>query len=285
MGRSTPAAAQPGATPASAGLPDNWLRAILAEGDNAPDRARMGQAGYIHVSSLIGFCSRQHAVLRLHVDQPVIRSVTGGHRVMWRLGRAAEEHVRDSIIKARRSQVMGEWSCVCGETKHRGYMPDRSCTRCGKRVNRYGEMAVFDTEAKIVGNPDLLLREEGLLVPVEVKSINKKDWEALTAPKGDHVFQVVAYARMLKALNYRMHQHAVIVYVCKDFVFGAPYKEFHVEIDAPHLVAQWEAARQAAMAAHAAVESGVLPPRVLCTSPDSTLAKGCPCMAQCFLRE
>lgn len=267
-------------------LPDGWLGSILAEGDNAPDKARKGQAGFIHVSSLIGFCSRQHAILRLHTDQPVVRGgITGGHRVMFALGRAAETHVRDSVISARRRDVLGQWSCACGHAKHSGYYPERSCPKCEKRLNRYGEMTLFDNEAKVVGNPDLLLREGRLIVPVEIKSMNKKEWDGLTGPKGDHVFQVVAYARMLKRLRYPVHDKAVIVYVAKDFVFGSPYKEFQVDTENAFLAEQWEQARQAAIEAHSAVETQVLPQRSLCQTHTSSLAKSCACVAQCFSRE
>ena len=288
-GRAARGAAQ-GAAPASARsadpyLPANWLRSILAAGDAQPDRTRRGAEGHIHVSGLIGFCAREHVILRLHSDQPVLNNVDAGMRIVWALGRAAEHHVRDSVISIRRNDVMGVWRCPCGETKHTGYRPSVNCRRCQKSVHVYGEMTLFDEEAGVSGNPDVLIREGQFIVPVEIKSMNKKEWDTLAAPKGDHVFQVMGYAAILRRLRYPVHRNAIIVYVSKDYMFGSPYKEFQIDTESRSLNAQWERSRQEAIAAHAATASGVIPARTMCQTVDSTRAKTCKCTLQCFSRD
>ena len=86
---------------------ETYVRNICNDRDRIPDIRRIGSRdGYTHVTSLIGLCPRQHRIAVEHEIQ-VTESVTGGHQVMWAIGRAVETHVRKQIIDAGRASVFG----------------------------------------------------------------------------------------------------------------------------------------------------------------------------------
>lgn len=265
-------------------LPANYVATILDAQDRLPEMRRLGQPGYVHVSSLIGFCPRR-SYLAAESDQRISQSVTGGHRVMWRIGRAVEAHVREQFIHGNRINVFGIWRCLCGHVTHQGHYPvDRRCERCGDPAEHYHELPLFDHEARVVGNPDLLFRFGQKLAVLEIKSMNKKQWDDLAAPLGDHVFQAVSYARLLRHNRYPTRREVSIVYITKDFRYGSPYKEFHVDSENPRLTGMVDAAFAQARRFHEFQQQGLVPPRELCVSLDGPLARECPMVAPCFNR-
>lgn len=269
-------------------LPADLMRSVLDTQDRVPERTRSSIPGYMHVSSLVDMmCPRQYAIL-IREDRPVFRSVTGGHRVMWNIGRGVESHIRTQYLRGvRRRGVFGRWTCPCGDADRKGfYAPDFKCSTCSKTASIYKELTVFDPEAKIVGNPDLILEHQKRLVVVEVKSMSAKQWDELERPLGNHIFQAGMYRHLLTLEGYQTHTHVSILYCTKDFKWGSPYKEFHVDASTPERVRTFEAARDYArnLAAHAA--AGTLPPRERCETTTSKQAQSCPVVASCFnLRE
>ena len=268
---------------ANTALPDSFFRDMVDAADRTADTSRSGQDGYIHVSSLIGFCTRRHALLRAD-GSPLLRSVHGGNRVVWAMGRSAETHVRTQVLSTRRSDALGIWGCPCGREKHRGHFPTKLCPKCERSLSHYGEFTLWDHEAKIVGNPDLVLRQNGVYAVLEIKSMKRDEWKTLTGPKGDHVFQAAFYVDAMRREGFPVYDNVHILYVAKDYVHGSPYKEFVVNTRDAALAAQLQSAREWAMAAHNAVESNVLPTRTLCQQPTSPTAKTCPMVTQCFMR-
>lgn len=272
-------------------LQPDYLKTILDNIDAQPEDRRLGTGGgdyghYTHVSSLIGMCSRQHALAAL--DERTIRdTVTGGHRVMWAMGRYVEKHIRSQFLLAtNRRQAYGRWTCLCGDEQRFGFHPPQAlCTRCQTGTDQYNELTLFDHENWIKGNPDLIaVIPDNWLVPVEVKSINKAEFEALTDPKGDHVFQLSHYWRMIGLAGLNVHTHGIVIYCTKDFKFGSPYKEFHVDMRQPHIQTMLEDSVQLARSLRRSREEGAIPPRTLCDSFNSTRAKNCPFVVSCFSR-
>lgn len=261
--------------------------------DTKPETMR-GGGDYLHGSSLPGICSRKEALSRLAND---LRTVTPNpaDRIVWALGRAAETHVRTQFVESqRRHDIIGTWSCLCGELKHSGrYNRALRCPRCSTLADNYNELTLWDHNAKIVGNPDLLYirPDDQSIRVVEIKSINKKEFDALAAPKIDHVIQASIYQRLLEMNDDDADTSAVtIFYVCKDYAFK-PYKEFHV-VTTPQIrlmlddmwanaydIATWKAQRA----------SGVMTPlperQALCSSSQATKAKNCERCAACFARD
>jgi hypothetical protein len=265
-------------------LPSDLVCSVLDAQDTVPERDRSSQPGYMHVSSLTDMmCPRRYAIL-VREERPIYRSVTGGHRVMWNIGRSVEAHIRTQYLRGtRRRGVFGKWACPCGEEERMGfYAADRRCGTCNKPLSVYRELALFDHDAKIVGNPDMLLDYAERLVVVEIKSMNAKQWDEIKNPLGNHVFQAGMYRHLLALNGYQTHNQVSILYCTKDFKWGSPYKEFHVDVTTPERVRLFENARDYArmLAGHAA--AGTLPPRERCDTTTSKEAQSCPVVASCF---
>lgn len=263
-------------------LPDNYVVTLLNAVDRTPRRTRRIEDGYIHVSSLIGFCPRQR-VLVAGQDIAHAESVTGGHRIMWEIGRAVERHIRAQFISGDLSSVYGKWSCICGMTSRVGMYNDNiMCTRCNTKADTYHEVTLFDHDTRISGNPDLIFLYDNAKVVLEIKSMNKRDYDDLKAPLGDHVFQASFYNYLLRKNGHRVHRVVVIVYCTKDFKFGSPYKEFHVDTETQQVTFAISRSLDMARQVKDHAEAGTIPRNTMCSSPTSTKAKSCPVVARCF---
>jgi hypothetical protein len=272
------AAPLPGRSP----LPEDHLKKLLDAQDRIPERRR-GGGEYIHVSSLIGFCARQHGILRKE-DRTVLQSVTGGHKVMWRIGRAVENHIREQLLITSRNQgVYGNWTCRCGSATHRGHISaGMTCQACNGPVDQYGEFTLYDTVNGIVGNPDYLFDYQKAVAVVEIKSMNAAQFKDLNAPMGNHILQAGMYYDMIKQNGMTPHEEVVFLYCTKEFKFGSPYKEFHVNVAKDTLLAERDELRSAAKEYHTLFARDEIAPRTMCRSADSALAKTCPVVATCF---
>lgn len=278
-----------GLVPRMPDIPEDYIKSTVIRMDTAPQQSRLsgrdGDAhpGYTHVSSLIGVCTRAYALAqRFQVE--AVESVTGGHRVMWKIGRAVEKHVRTQFIEGQgRQGVYGRWVCLCEGIDHLGMFPARTCQRCGQQATRYKEPVLCDDENKIIGSPDItFLVGRYYFVPVELKSMNKKDWDALTAPLPDHIMQAAMYRDLYKTKNFLVHDKVKFVYTTKDFKWGDPYKEYQIDCTQPHIESLIQDMKDAARAIRVARETRTLPQRTICQTAGNTRAKGCPVAHLCF---
>jgi hypothetical protein len=279
-----------GAVQRSSEYSDTYFIDNVMSEDSKPEAARVG-GEYLHVSSLIGMCLRKH-VLAYSTKVERSNSVGSGMRIVWALGRAAEAHVRGQFVEAMNHQsILGVWKCKCGHLKVNGLYDDTlKCPKCDKKAKQYTEYALFDHEFKIVGSPDMVYvrPDNNKIMVVECKSINKKDYDELTKPKTDHVHQAVAYNELLRKQGGDVDDSVTIVYVCKDFSFKGPYKEFRVartkqindDIDS-----MWRNAKEYADEC-ARIKEGKKPsyPKRLksCVDNESTTAKSCDFCGICF---
>ena len=269
---------------------ENYFIDKVLSMDSTPESSRVGSA-YIHVSSLIGMCVRKY-LLAYTTDLDRSEVVKPSMRLVWALGRAAETHVRTQFIEAvNKEGVVGKWKCKCGFLKMDGLYDDTlKCTRCSKKANVYTETALFDHEHCIVGSPDLIyIRPDNeKLMVVECKSINKKDFDALKSPKMDHVHQAMAYNELLRRSGANQDSSVSIVYVCKDFNFSSPYKEFRVERTADHdnvLDSMWSRAMEFVVQKkkHDNKQKVTYPKRLLaCESQDMAYPQSCSFCGLCF---
>ena len=258
--------------------------------DSKPEAARVG-GEYLHVSSLIGMCPRRHLIA---YATKVERSKTAAPsmRIVWALGRAAETHVRSQFIDAMEYRsVLGVWKCKCGHTKVSGLYDDTiKCSKCEKKAKTYTEFVLMDHERKIVGSPDMVYvrPDNNKLMVVECKSINKKGYEELNKPHWDHIEQAAAYRQLLLQNGGVVDDYVTIIYVCKDFSFKGPYREFRVKIEGQiqdDVEFMWKMAEDYAKSCES-VKNGktaAYPKRLpLCPSSDTPTAKSCDCVGMCF---
>lgn len=269
----------------SPALRDGWLTSVVQAQDGIAEHGRQGRGNYVHVSSLVDFCARQY-VLAHRYESDVRQSWTGGHKVAFAMGRAAEDHVRSSIIAARDGEgVWGMWSCRCGHAREIGGLRrSRTCDRCQRPLEVHQEPVLRNYEHRIIGRPDLTLHEGRLhhKVVVEIKSMSADRWEALRRPVADHVLQALLYRWLYQQANFRVHDRVVLFYVGKHFRWGSPYKEFHVDATETQHVEAVRSAVQMADQVRDSMQDGTLPEREVCTSQDCARARNCPVRTLCF---
>lgn len=264
------------------------VKDLLDAQDRLPERNRVGgnAEGYMHMSSLIATCARKEILAAQHAGMEVFNNVTGGHRLVWAYGRAAEKHVRGQFIAATGGNLYGRWKCVCGHTEALGWGTDihhLTCNRCTGPVEHYHEEPIYDHERKIVGNSDMPFTVgNDWLVIGECKSMNKVDWDKLTAPLNDHVLQAATYRRLYQNAGWKVHDKVVVLYAVKEFKFGSPYKEFHVDVSSGMMETQVDDILAMAEEIAAARATRSIPPRTICGSSQNPIAKQCPMASLCF---
>ena len=257
---------------------------VVAE-DSKPEPVR-SMRGYTHVSSLVNFCPRQHAIC-LQEDH-IVRHPVAGDRITWRFGRTAEDHVREQIVSfKKRDAIIGKWSCVCGHTEYEGiFDPEHAqCVRCKKQPLKYGELILLDHEHKVRGSPDIVLIEQDGLLVVEIKNTTKQRFENMNRPLADHVFQAAAYREILKNNGYGVTDNVIIFVVSKDWAFtpNRIYKEFSVRVKDERIEQQVQEAFGRNVVAREAIARGSMPLRI-CGSMGDPLARQCPAVVSCFQR-
>lgn len=263
------------------------LSPVLIAADGEAERVREGGASAVHVHGLLHSCGR---MLQLAKQSPIPlyqARPTGGHRVMWAIGKALEHHVRSTYITAQQGvNIRGNWTCPCEQTHVvADVRPNDPCHVCGMQPHVYKELVLHDPEFGVRGSPDfVLLLPQGYTV-VEIKS-KKADgadgYDALTEPEGPHVEQASLYRRLLQRQGLRVSDFVVIIYVTKDFRYGVPYKEFMV----PTLAgSHWDTAVDHLLEKAREINSRQLMPRLpACTAPHKPVSKACPTCVDCFAR-
>jgi hypothetical protein len=241
----------------------------------------------VHVSSLVSgsFCPRAHVIAKRH-NITAHQKVMPAMRIVWALGRAAETHVRGQFIKAHGAgRCMGKWRCKCGNLSLVGFGAKATiCGNCGTDANVYEELDLFDPITGVGGHPDLVfITRKGDFRVVEIKSLNRTEFEKLFKAKPDHTLQLGFYVRILresfKRDGIKGKVTGTVLYVVKDFVPSSPYLEFNG--DASDLTL--DALTGQAVIAKEAEEEGTTPPRLTaCSSPKATRAKNCAACSLCF---
>jgi len=263
------------------------LKSIIDDEDRRPEAIRYDPE-YTHVSSILDACPR-NLVLMYRMKQAnsekqaFSKSHTGGHKVMWKIGRAIEAHIRETLFKRLGyKNIYGVWKCDCGNIVEKGTCSDLHCPKCDSKNYNYFEYSIFNEEAKIVGNPDGLLIYKNKLLPLEIKSMNSKDFDKLEAPVPKHIQQVLFYRLLLLKNGMPAADQVRLIYCTKDFKFGSPYKEFIVDAtkDPNRLFVEQMFNTSKEIYEHK--QNGTLPERVICSSCDCTTAKNCNTLVECF---
>jgi hypothetical protein len=267
---------------ANAALEENFVKNILDAEDRKPTRSRAGNYdGYVHVSSLAGdFCPRHYAIA-INEDLALYESVTGGHKVTWAIGRSVETHVRDSFIEGiGRENIYGKWLCECKKKGFQGLYVEKTCD-CGKPIDKLHEPDIKDDHFGVWGHPDLVFRRKNKLFVMEIKSMKKDQWDELTEPLPSHIKQALMYPYLLSHISKNVAATVTFVYVTKDFKWGSPYKEFHINVLEEKYVKLRKQLLEEAKQVKDYTEKGTSPERI-CASPASVMAKKCPVVHRCF---
>ena len=265
-------------------MPDNWLKRALDQQDNAPETSRTGHTGYTHVSTIAkAVCVREYA-LAANYNRQASNALTGGHRLLFAYGRTAENHIRETAIRAFNGAVYGKWKCACGNIEHIGTRPAVTCQQCGKPADRYREEPVFNHEFRVVGNPDLpIMISRTHMAIVEIKSLPGDEWRDLTEPKSEHVTQAILYGWMKRTAGFTVHDNIILLYATRNFRWGSPYKEFHVSLSDPAKQERLALSLEAAAQIRDALANRTVPARLpACTSVSDRRARDCPQCAFCF---
>jgi len=268
---------------AAPSLQADIVKRVVERRDNMVDGSRI-QEGYIHVSSLLSFCPRMFRLAA--VDQVRVTNFpTSNDRIMWAIGRSIEHHIRSAVVETQdKRHLYGTWRCPCGNCADEGFWKPKVCNSCKMPADYYGEAAVFDHELKISGSPDILWRQqEGMLV-VEIKSMNKKEFDTLDRAKANHIFQAGAYHKLMSQAGTEMAPNVSVIYGCKDYAFASsPYKEFHIPAESVYSIV--EGAFEQVRILRRSEQDGNLPPKLaVCSVSTTPTAKKCPTCVNCFSR-
>tara|TARA_R110000803_G_scaffold149256_2_gene214679 strand:- start:53 stop:901 length:849 start_codon:yes stop_codon:yes gene_type:complete len=253
---------------------------ILRSQDAQPDETRVGQ-DYLHVSALLGgFCARREWLKR-NVGYQHNNQVSGGMRIVWALGRAAETHVRDQLLKTMRGNAWGRWGCthcdaIDGARMYRANTGHSDL--CEGTLDVYHEPQLIDERNKITGSTDFVWQHRGKLNIIEIKSMNKKEFDTMTRVKGDHMNQAEVYRYLLVKNGHQVDRADVIV-VAKDFVFGSPYKVYASDKNPD---ARPRVSLLIEDAARDAMQEDMPNKLPQCSARDSSRARGCEACSLCF---
>lgn len=276
---------------------------VLYDSDRKPEPGRPG-SDIIHASSFCYApkCARMLVLTKALREAGVTFSEQhhGAMRLVWAFGRAAENHVRETLMRdpAMRARAYGNWHCRCRRTTSRGHIPASPivCPHCGTKADRYGEITLHDPDNNISGNPDLLMQEPkgSATFPYyavwETKSITdnpntkKGSFSTLEVPIPAHVEQGAHYVRLGRVNGLPMVRKPVILYINKAFSMKGWYKALipgdrmmqQAEEDVDAAVA---AARQCAEAVRVGALPGMIP---LCAENPRAKMNECPAWSECM---
>lgn len=195
---------------------------------------------WLHVSSLIDeakHCRTYWWFSTHHGEENQTGAPTAAMNIVWKMGRAAEAHIRDRLVEAHINEGLGVflpvgiWKCDCGFKEKRSEgMPKGVCKKCGTPLRNYDEFTIFDEEYKIVGNPDLLVKHKGQLHIVEFKSVRLKGedksftyYKENETAEPKHKLQAAFYYYLLKNNGHNVNPNITVFYVAKDYSFKSPY--------------------------------------------------------------
>ena len=238
---------------------------------------------YVHVSDLIYKCVRRTALShKLRVPMPSER-IMDSKAITFAQGDAVHDFVKGRVVRNHPDQVYGGWRCACKATSRVGVYADvheEKCAICDSALEDYVEMQLKDEEFKIVGNVDLSLLIGQAFYLNEIKSIARKGWEELEAPKPEHVIQVLFYWWLARRNYLSLFDKVSILFVNKDFIFNSPYKEYILRPSI--MVDRLEDYLEDAQSLAHYRETKELPPRIQCATPKAKDAKSCHVCDECF---
>lgn len=258
----------------------------MLQGRYPQDQFRHGE--YLHVSDLLYRCIRKIALSDRMSENIHAETIWPGRALTFKFGHTVQDYLTDVLKENSPRQLFGNWKCPCGYLEHQHktweQTKDIKCKVCGNPAINYQEMVVKNDDIMVTGAVDITMLIEQFLYVTECKSMARKTWDKLQRPTPEHLLQSLFYWWLYREAGWPLWDRASVVYVNKEYMFsGLPYKEYHFT---PSLIID----RLDDMLAEARQlveyrKSGVLPPRTMCSGPDSPDAKKCQFKEVCFQME
>lgn len=271
-------------------IPDSWddetpIIELLKTGASPVQNFR--DDDYLHVSDVLSKCLRKLALIRKLGVAHTAERVMDSMGVTFAQGDAIHDYVKRRFIDAYPDRVWAEWRCPCGDTTVGPMVRSRvtskhTCDSCGRIPSRHCEHTIVNESLWLGGSPDLvLLTPAKSLYITEIKSINKKDWEALVRPQPNHALQILFYWWLAVEAGHSVVDTVSVLYVNKEFNFKLPYREFTLqpEVLVDRLEPYFDDIRSYLAAVN---DGGPLPGRTMCGAMDAPEAKKCPVCVTCF---
>ena len=238
-------------------LPKEFLKSMIEVQDRIPEPSRLSEdSEYIHVSSLLDLCPRQYWIARKHKVK-LSSSPYSSDRIVWEIGKSLERHVVKQV------------------REYNGVSFSRN------------SIALKNDEYMISGEADLIIQIGiGFHVISEIKTMNKNDFDKLKKPITDHILQAAMYQWLYNSTSIdKVVDTVILLYVCKDYARGSPYKEFHVNVNTPVIQSGVERALELAMELKEARDNDEIPERWVCDRQDCTRSKNCRVSHLCWSLE
>lgn len=266
------------------------LAKILWAQDSVKENIRTNP-NYVHVSSMVDWCPREYALSLRYLKHGVRQEMpTGADRIVWKIGRVVESHIRESLLAAYEPNVcFGRWRCQCGISyfDNVGH-PNLRAECCGSSYH-YSEYVIQNDRWRITGSKDFGIVENGKLVPIEIKSAtdsdnakkNGKGFSVLKAAMPDHRMQLGLYNLLLEEENlpWPVANYGLVIYGRKEYKYETPYKVFEVDMSRGSI--QRTVCESVRPQALTVFDKEHLPKR-LCSTPEQTRAKNCEHCQACF---
>jgi hypothetical protein len=189
----------------------------------------------LRLSGIADVCVREQ-ILGLRNTVVLESKIPLGLRVTFDIGNAIHNFLQNEGIYFGDSRL-GWWRCCACGNRQFGRKPKRNCVKCSALPDaiQYHEHTLqLPEDVPVSGHPDNFLEvADGDIRIVDFKSINGIEFDKMTAPKAEHVMQLVGYMHYIGmdlSLPVKVNiQRGLIIYVSKKHtVKQLPFKAFHV---------------------------------------------------------
>ena len=221
---------------------DKYTLNILDQSHRGERSGRNDKEIIIHATDLINFCPRDFAIcFKKKIPYHDNRYLNIGTSLTYNIGHKIQDIITSRFRKTK--LLVTSWEC-----RHCGHiffnLPTKNCVSCNSSALKAIDTRLSFPLSKGVivsgGVDSFLLYIKDTAFSVEVKSIQRKDFEALQRPVSDHVKQLKIYLWLLKKgvkiknnlidsikLN---NSKGVVLYVAKEYQ-KMPYKAFEISSD------------------------------------------------------
>ena len=252
----------------------------------------------IHISDITRedpeFCPRQVALHLISKDVPKQEHVPTPNQFMFDLGTLVQDLVSNQYLQ---NIAWGFWSCnLCTAKTAQPQTVPAVCENCGGTQFSYEEIpVVFEDVA--VGNLDIIVQLpfQDKRQMVEIKTLERKHFEKLQAPKAEHTNRTRLYLGLIRSHPVYSKlidgDRAYVLYVCKGWgrkdevkLLGlrtdkySPFQDFAVDYD--ELTVEYYRSKKV-IPIKQFKESGVVPCGI-CSGPNDKRAQFCPKRKECF---
>lgn len=283
-------------------VPKNLISYHVRKMDYKPSKYRANNK-LTNVTDLIHLCPRQYCMMLEKGVENFDKRTTSSDRIVWAIGRAVENHVRQQFIEATNYKpVYGQWKFEDGYI-HKGFLTDEVLQHAYENMGykhdfknpEYKELPLIDNDYQITGSPDLLVQlPNKKLMVTEIKTIKRHStdlhigFEDLEEPLPDHRRQPTMYHRLGTNSENKLplSNIASIVYVCKDYLREDKetwaYKEFMFDVTDSLDQSLADGLYEKAKLIKNYRQTGEIPVNEYCASMKSKQAKDCSVVTECF---